>query len=147
MSNRLTGHLAVAKLEEIVSSHKKRGFLYRIEDASDLHGLNKRIVNTTPKPCDHIVVLDGRTFWCEAKETANTKGFPIKNISTEQWLYARIIEAAGGTYCFFIYAVETGRVYLVPAHWLAEMAGTVPWNLFQPWVWNEDETCPRAIAA
>ena len=147
MKRRPSGDLAEQKLTEMVSRWGKLGFVYRIEDASDLYGLNKTIVNSTRKPSDHVVVLQGKSFWCECKETQNPDGFPVKNIAPHQMAYARQIEAAGGNYSFFIYSLTHKVAYLVPARELAAAQGVVPWRRLAPWAWKEGDGCPKAIAA
>ena len=148
MKRRPTGKVAEAKLREMLAGLGKRAYLYRIEDAADLFGLNNdRAINTTPKPADNVMVLNGWMGFVECKETLNEKGFPLNNVKTHQWAHARQIESAGGNYCFFLYALVSKWMYLVPARVLALRKGTVPWETLEPWMWRDHPTCLPDFAA
>jgi hypothetical protein len=136
------GKLTEGILASDIKKLGKAAYLYRIEDASDLYGLNdKKLVRTTPKPSDTLLVLRGWMSFVECKETKEAKGFPLKNISQDQWNYATQIERAGGNYCFFLHDMKGARLYLVPAHALADRRGTVPWSELTAWRWDSDAPC------
>lgn len=119
----------------------KRGYIYRLEDASDLHGLNDRVINTTPKPADFVAVFEGWMGYVEAKDCTNTIGFPMSNIKRNQFQAAVLTTAAQGNYRFVIRNKTDSRVYFVPASFLLNHKGRVPWAVLEPWYWK-DSQCP-----
>lgn len=139
-----TGKATEDRLVQIVRGLGKKAHIYRIEDAADLHGLNKgQIVITTPKPSDTVVVISGWMSYVECKETEHRNGFPMKNIAQNQLNAARLVTTAGGNYSFFVFSSVRAQTYLVPSTFLLDRRGVVPWEILEPYSWN-GTTCPSS---
>jgi hypothetical protein len=139
------GKRAEDAFEEIISRFKKKGYLHRLLDPSDLYGLNdNKLVRTDEKPADYVMVLDGWCCFVEVKATANPKGFPLANVRRPQWSHGVRVGGAGGHYCFLIFRETAGLWYLVPMPALSDLKGVVPWSDLELWLWDTNSTCPLA---
>ena len=124
--------------EGLISSQGKRGYCFKLTDAKEVIGTNKRKgLKTKPQPCDYLVVLHKQMFTAEVKESENPTRFPLSNIRPGQLAHARMIHAAGGAYFFFLYQLKTGTWFKVPAPVIYDHPGrSIAWTELQPYVWS-----------
>lgn len=116
----------------------KRAFLHRVEDASDLHGRNKKLVLTTKKPSDYVVTENGEMYYAEVKSSESKTSFPFSAISTNQWASARRQVAAGGKFFFFVHNVITNQWFKLPATHLLSITDrkSVRWDTLNQFLWE-----------
>lgn len=91
----------------------KRAYIHRFDDASDLHGMNKRVIKVNKQPADFLVVLGGVTMFAEIKSCANATRFPFTSISSHQLAQAKATRAAGGKYFFFVHKLGDDTFYML----------------------------------
>lgn len=145
MTQRNTGKASEELFEDYFKAQGKIAFCYRIEDASDLHGRNKKLVMTTKKPSDWVVTENGSMYYAEVKSTTNKTSFPFTMISKNQWATARRQIAAGGSYFFFIHDLTKDNWYKVPAEILLNVTDrkSITWADLAPFLWGIYDTIHR----
>lgn len=110
-----TGKASEKQFDDHWLQYGKRALVYKFEDGAALYGLNKKAVANSKKPCDRIVVHDGRVIFAEVKSTQNETSFPFSIIKPGQIGYAKMIRAAGGTYEFFVHSLALNKWFRIPA--------------------------------
>lgn len=115
----------------------------RFTDASDLYGLNKKLVMDFPKPADFLITYNGWTALCECKATKDMKGFPVGNVRRGQMIAATRMVAAKGNYVFAVKRMHDGVVFTIPASIILNGRGTLLWSDLVPYQWLE--RLPRCL--
>lgn len=132
-----TGKSAEKEFEARIASFGKRAYLHRFDDASSFFALAGKAGNVASQPSDYLLILDGRSEFCEVKSTANPTSFPFSMLRPTQLGRARQITAAGGTYTIYVKSISSGGWFVVPFNDLAVMqkAGksSAKWAELQPW--------------
>jgi penicillin-binding protein-related factor A (putative recombinase) len=92
--------------------------VFRLRDAADLHGINKRAVAAFATPSDYIVVSPNGMFFAEVKSTNNKTSFPFSMFTKGQKAaMARCFMAnAGGRYRVYIHNLITDTWYTLTAN-------------------------------
>lgn len=75
----------------------------------------------TRKPCDIMLIMDGETYFCEIKATANEKGLTPSLFKEQVAERTRILKARG-QYLYLIYSYATKKWYWILAEDLIENA-------------------------
>lgn len=106
--------------EEFVSffaSEGKRAHVQRLTDTAFVRGStgNARAMKDA-QPSDFIVTWKAFTFYSEVKSTQNEPSFPFSMIKKNQWVAARCVTTAGGSYYFWLRREATNQWYIVPAN-------------------------------
>jgi penicillin-binding protein-related factor A (putative recombinase) len=130
-----TGKPSEAIFDNHWKKYGKRAFLFKFTDASEATGLNKRVTAIKAQPCDRIVVLDGRTSFCEVKSTHHETLFEFNLLKPKQSAYAKMILAAGGKYQVYVHRLKTDEWYYVPYQYIASVKeigrASIPWSLME----------------
>lgn len=137
---RNTGKPSEDVFESRLRGNGKRCKVIRFEDAADLFARNERKkLNTSSKPADFIVVLNGDTFFAEVKSTTNKARFPFGMIERDQWASAVMITAAGGLYFIFVHSLQLSQWFKIPfasiATWKDQGMASATWAQLTPYQW------------
>jgi penicillin-binding protein-related factor A (putative recombinase) len=121
-----TGKKSEHLFDEAFARLGKRAFVFAFTDASEARGVNKKHVTIKAQPSDRVVTLDGETFYAEIKSTTHPTRFDFSLLRTSQGSFARMIEAAGGTYKVFIHSLTSNEWFVVPYKMIraTKLAGT-----------------------
>lgn len=92
---------------------KPKTKVFRLRDAADLYGLNKKKVATFGLPSDFIVVSGGHMFFAEVKSTQNKTSFSLDALTPSQKAACIITTACGGDYRIYIHNLNTDTWYLM----------------------------------
>lgn len=135
-ASRNTGRTAEDEFDDRFAKFGKRAWVYKFEDQTALHGLNKgKVVKSAAKPCDRIVVIDGKQFFAEIKSSTSQTRFSFSNIRKSQLAFCKAILAAGGDYRFFIRDMTRGDWYQVMGsqmlEWIAAGSKSASWGLLK----------------
>ncbi|HQT78201.1 MAG TPA: hypothetical protein PLD10_14190 [Rhodopila sp.] len=121
----------------------KRGWSHRFEDASDLFGRNKKLVQTGTQPADFLCGYSGWLGLVECKATIDPKGFKVSLIRQSQMISATLSVAAKTNYVFCIKQQVTGNWFFAPAEFVINQKGTITWGELFPYLWPENQLCPN----
>jgi hypothetical protein len=88
--------------------------VFRLRDASDLFGLNKKKVAIFALPADFIVVGQGKTIFAEVKSTQNKTSFSLDCLTPSQRAACLQVTSCGGDYRIYIHNLCTNTWYIVP---------------------------------
>jgi len=92
---------------------KPKTKVFRLRDAKDLYGLNKRKVAIFGLPSDFIVVSGGHMFFAEVKSTQNKTSFSLDALTPSQKAACIMTTACGGDYKIYIHNLITNTWYLM----------------------------------
>jgi penicillin-binding protein-related factor A (putative recombinase) len=87
--------------------------VFRLRDAGDLYGLNKRKVAAFALPSDFIVVSGGYMFFAEVKSTQNKTSFSLDSLTPSQRAACLQVTSCGGDYRIYIHNLCTDTWYLM----------------------------------
>jgi penicillin-binding protein-related factor A (putative recombinase) len=94
--------------------------VFRLRDAADLYGLNKKKVAVFGLPADFIVVSNGKMFFAEVKSTQNKTSFSLDCLTPSQRAACLQTVACGGDYRIYIHNmvedvwyILTGEAYML----------------------------------
>lgn len=107
-----TGKPSEAEFIKRIES-KPKAKVFRLRDASDLYGLNKRKVAIFGLPADYIVCDNGAMFFAEVKSTQNKTSFSLDCLTPSQKAACVQTVACGGDYRIYIHNLHTGSWYLL----------------------------------
>ena len=127
--------------------HGKLCFVYRLQDAGELTGLNRGLskkksgfVATKKNASDYIVTENGVMYYCEVKSSQNATSFPFANFEEGQWQAMRQQRAANGLYWIFIHNLNTDFWYRVPSTLVLDITdsgrASVKWEELKPYFWS-----------
>lgn len=122
---------------------RKKSWTHRLVDASDLYGLNGKMVNAFSSPGDFIIGYNGWLALCDCKSTIDPKGFKVSLVKKPQIIAATLSVAAGTPYVFPVMSVHTGNSYFVPADVVLSARGTIPWDDLACYLWLKEMKCPN----
>lgn len=108
----------------------KLAHLWRVPDAAELFGRNKRVVETDGQPSDYLLTHAGLTSYVEVKGTMDPKGFALSGIRRPQWMHATMVAAAGGRYFFALRAFHEliDSWFVLPAVVVLSAKGKLRWD-------------------
>ena len=110
-----TGKASEEIFDDFIARQGKGFCLIPFEDQAALVGLNKgKIMRSSAKPCDRIVISISGTSFCEIKSTHNKTSFPFSMLRDGQTAYAKKITTASGIYFVFVHNKLTNRWYRIP---------------------------------
>lgn len=120
-----TGKPSEKLFDEAFTRMGKQAFVFKFTDAAEARGTNKKPVIIKAQPSDRIVTLNGHTFYAEIKSTTHATRFDFSLLRQTQGAYARMIEAAGGSYDIFIHALLPNVWFRIPYSlvWATKAAG------------------------
>lgn len=113
--------------------------VFRMRDAADLYGLNKKKVAIFPLPSDFIVVeKGGRTIFAEVKSTQNKTSFPLGMLEKAQKAALSKVTKQGGYYHIYIHNLNTNSWYLMTGSqyllYVSSNIKSVKWELLNEYV-------------
>ncbi len=98
----------------IKTMESKGSVVFRMRDAADLYGLNKKKVAIFPLPSDFIVVeKGGRTIFAEVKSTQSKTSFALGMLEKGQKAALSKVTKQGGLYHIYIHNLNTNTWYLM----------------------------------
>ena len=97
-----------------VMESKPKTIVFRMRDAADLFGLNKRKVAIFGLPSDFIVVTQGDMFFAEVKSTQNKTSFSLDCLTPSQRAACLQVISCGGQYHIFVHRLDGDRWYRIP---------------------------------
>lgn len=105
------------KLSEAIfvkTTEAKGSVVFRMRDAADLFGLNKKKVAIFPLPSDFIIVeRGGKTIFAEVKSTQNKTSFSLDMLAKGQKAALSKVTKQGGHYHIYIHNLITDTWYLM----------------------------------
>lgn len=118
------GKVAEEFIIKYLSNRDKKTYICRFADTYDANkgrwgDPNQKKVIIPKRPCDVMLILDGKTYFCEIKCSCNSKGLTRSLFSQQTAERTRILKA-GGNYIYLIYSVMHERWHIVPAELLVE---------------------------
>lgn len=133
-SNRL-GKVAEKFIFNYLDNYGKRIYVSRFIDTYDANkgrwgDPSQKKVKIDRRPCDFILVIDGVTYFCEVKATANKRGLKSSLFSQQKAERTRIL-AAGGLYIYFIYSLEKEKWYWIAS---SKLDANAKWEDLEPFV-------------
>lgn len=136
-----TGKPSESFFEGVWDAIGKRAYYYRIPDAAELYGRNKKqILNVRPTPSDYVVTYGGSTFYAEVKSTQNKTSFPFSLLKVGQKAAGRQVIAAGGDYFVFAHNLTTDTWYEIPYRVVRAVeevgSSSIPWTELEPFKWK-----------
>lgn len=87
--------------------------VFRLRDASDLYGLNKKKVAAFALPSDFIVVSAGKMLFAEVKSTQNKTSFSLDCLTPSQKAACLQVTACGGDYRIYIHNLCINQWYVM----------------------------------
>lgn len=87
--------------------------VFRMRDAADLYGLNKRRVAIFGLPSDFLVVSKGHTFFAEVKSTQSKTSFSLDCLTPSQKAACVQVVACQGDYRIYIHNLNTDTWYIM----------------------------------
>lgn len=87
--------------------------VFRLRDASDLYGLNKKRVAIFGLPSDFIVVSNGAMFFAEVKSTQNKTSFSLDCLTPSQRAACLQVTSCGGDYRIYIHNITENKWYIM----------------------------------
>lgn len=104
-------------------STTKNSYCYRFSDTHDINAQLKRfgekMVYTSAKPSDFLVIYWGRTIFLEVKTTERIRGVTNSLFSEQEGARDRILRC-GGEYWYHIYSIANKQWYMVPGWVIAK---------------------------
>jgi|ERR1041384_2027695 penicillin-binding protein-related factor A (putative recombinase) len=91
---------------------KPKTKVFRLRDAKDLYGLNKKKVATFGLPSDFIVVSAGQMFFAEVKSSQQAR-FSLDALTPSQKAACLIATSCGCDYRIYIHNIKTDTWYIM----------------------------------
>lgn len=105
------------KLSENVfvkTMESKGSVVFRMRDAADLFGLNKKKVAIFPLPSDYLIVEQGgKTIFAEVKSTQSKGSFSLDMLTNGQKAALVKVTSRKGHYHIYIHNLNTDTWYLM----------------------------------
>ena len=118
MSNNAMGKKAESFALHYLESLGKDVYVTRLVDTFDANKgrwgdpAQKKVI-IPRRPSDFIIVMKGRTFFCDIKSTSNVYGLTA-SLFNEQIAERTRITRAGGEYVYLIYSYAHSKWYWIP---------------------------------
>lgn len=107
-----TGKLSEAKFVKTMES--KGSVVFRMRDAADLFGLNKKKVAIFPLPSDYLLVEEGgKTIFAEVKSTQSKASFSLDMLTQGQKVALVKVTSKRGNYHIYVHNLNTNKWYLI----------------------------------
>jgi len=110
-------------IKKIESQTKSK--VFRLRDAADLYGINKRKVNAFGQPSDFLVVSQGAIWFAEVKSTQNKTSFSLDCLTPSQKAACLQVTSCGGDYRIYIHNLCSDTWYLMTGAEYVEYKKTV----------------------
>ena len=111
---------------------RKKAFVHRLPDPSDVAMIAGRRVKLPAQPADFVVCLKGKMLYAEIKSSANNTLFPLSAIRESQRAAAKETVAQKCIYLFYIYSAYNDLWYEVPAKFVLDLitkgSKSIPWK-------------------
>lgn len=115
-------------------------YVWRLRDAKDLMGLNRKKVRAFPVPSDFLVARSGSLEFAEVKSTFELNRFPFKNIEPGQRSAAAIATICDAPYSFYIKQMDTNKWYKMSgSQFVAAIKSgqkSIPFDELPPWTFS-----------